>query len=51
MKIVLYKDWSREQISFHALPSLDFFKASYICDIQFSWLAWTLEITLWKETE
>jgi hypothetical protein len=51
MKVKVYKDWEKGQVSLHILPSLDFFKTVYICDIQFSWLLWTLEWTLWDEND
>jgi hypothetical protein len=44
MKVMLFNDFHKGHITFHILPGLSFFKTSYLTEIAFSWLIWTLEI-------
>jgi len=44
MRIDFYKDWSDEHYSFHILPGLSLYVTSYIGELVFSWLIWTVEL-------
>jgi len=49
MKIKLYNESTERQYMFYILPTIIIFRSPYIAAIQFSWLVWTLEVTIWEE--
>ena len=52
MKIKGYNNYHRgAQLLISVLPSIDIFITSYLVDVQFSWLIWTAEWTIWESEE
>jgi len=52
MKIVGFKHFVRgSHVIFYLLPSLSIFRATYIVEIQFSWLLWSVEWTIWESED
>lgn len=40
----IYCDWKENQFSLHILPALSIYVTSYMREIAFSWLFWTVEL-------
>jgi len=51
MTFAIYNDCCGSFKGIHILPALSFYKTSYMAELSFSWLIWTVELRLWDESE
>jgi hypothetical protein len=49
MSVRLFNDCLGNFKGIHFLPSLSLYKTTYMAELSFSWIIWTVEWRLWDE--